>query len=96
MVILLMIKPRLLFSPRGPILFGQCTGLFKMVRPNDNLFFTTAVTVDKTEDLDGDEEDGYDETIYPADFKRAGTMLMMKCMKLWSVCCLWMSFNCNF
>lgn len=26
----------------------------------------------QTEDLDGDEEDGYDEVIYPVDFKRAG------------------------
>lgn len=26
----------------------------------------------QTEDLDGDEEDGYDEVIYPVDFKTAG------------------------
>lgn len=26
----------------------------------------------QTEDLDGDEEDGFDEVIYPVDFKRAG------------------------
>ncbi len=24
------------------------------------------------EDLDGDEEDGYDEVIYPVDYKKAG------------------------
>lgn len=26
----------------------------------------------QTEDLDGDEDDGYDEVIYPLDFKTAG------------------------
>ena len=26
----------------------------------------------QTEDLDGDEDDGYDEVIYPVDFKTAG------------------------
>jgi len=25
--------------------------------------------------LDGDEEDGYDETIYPVDFKQAGMIV---------------------
>ncbi len=26
----------------------------------------------QTEDIDGDEEDGYDEVIYPVDFRTAG------------------------
>ena len=26
----------------------------------------------QTRDLDGDEDDGYDEVIYPADFRKAG------------------------
>lgn len=26
----------------------------------------------QTQDLDGDEDDGYDEVIYPVDFKTAG------------------------
>ena len=41
-------------------------------QPNDNLFFHYSGHGGQTEDLDGDEEDGYDETIYPLDFKQAG------------------------
>ena len=41
-------------------------------QPNDNLFFHFSGHGGQTEDLDGDEEDGYDETIYPVDFKQAG------------------------
>jgi hypothetical protein len=44
-------------------------------RPNDNLFFHYSGHGGQTEDLDGDEEDGYDETIYPVDFKQAGQII---------------------
>jgi hypothetical protein len=43
--------------------------------PNDSLFFHFSGHGGQTEDLDGDEEDGYDETIYPVDFKRAGMIV---------------------
>mmetsp|Transcript_23061 Transcript_23061/g.29851 ORF Transcript_23061/g.29851 Transcript_23061/m.29851 type:complete len:445 (-) Transcript_23061:378-1712(-) len=38
----------------------------------DSLFFHFSGHGAQQEDLDGDEEDGYDETIVPCDFKRAG------------------------
>jgi len=41
-------------------------------RPNDSLFLHFSGHGGQTEDLDGDEEDGLDETIYPVDFKQAG------------------------
>jgi hypothetical protein len=44
--------------------------LVKDAQPNDSLFFHYSGHGGQTEDLDGDEEDGYDEVIYPVDFKR--------------------------
>ncbi|KAN0138941.1 Caspase domain containing protein [Lactarius tabidus] len=41
-------------------------------QPNDSLFFHYSGHGGQTKDLDGDEADGYDEVIYPADFKKAG------------------------
>lgn len=41
-------------------------------RPNDSLFFHYSGHGGQTKDLDGDEEDGFDEVIYPVDFKKAG------------------------
>jgi len=41
-------------------------------QPNDSLFFHFSGHGGQTEDLDGDEEDGLDETIYPVDFKQSG------------------------
>jgi hypothetical protein len=46
--------------------------LVKDARPNDSLFFHYSGHGGQTPDLDGDEDDGYDEVIYPVDFKRAG------------------------
>jgi hypothetical protein len=43
--------------------------------PNDSLFFHFSGHGGQTEDLDGDEEDGYDETIYPVDFRSAGMIV---------------------
>ncbi|KAF8340614.1 peptidase C14, caspase domain-containing protein [Cantharellus anzutake] len=40
--------------------------------PNDSLFFHFSGHGGQTKDLDGDEEDGYDEVIYPVDFESAG------------------------
>nr|POF15037.1 metacaspase-1a [Quercus suber] len=46
--------------------------LVKDARPNDSLFFHYSGHGGQTPDLDGDEEDGYDEVIYPVDFRQAG------------------------
>ena len=61
--------------------------LVKDALPNDSLFFsllwqvasrficallTLAGHGGQTKDLDGDEEDGYDEVIYPVDFRQVG------------------------
>ncbi|KAL8992025.1 MAG: hypothetical protein Q9169_007435 [Polycauliona sp. 2 TL-2023] len=46
--------------------------LVKDARPNDSLFFHYSGHGGQTKDLDGDEEDGYDEVIYPVDFRTAG------------------------
>ncbi|KAL2210072.1 hypothetical protein CC79DRAFT_477514 [Sarocladium strictum] len=41
-------------------------------QPNDSLFMHYSGHGGQTEDLDGDEDDGYDEVIYPVDHKQAG------------------------
>jgi hypothetical protein len=46
--------------------------LVKDAQPNDSLFFHYSGHGGQTADLDGDEEDGYDEVIYPVDFRQAG------------------------
>ncbi|KAI0439912.1 hypothetical protein F4803DRAFT_529423 [Xylaria telfairii] len=46
--------------------------LVKDARPNDSLFFHYSGHGGRTKDLDSDEEDGYDEVIYPVDFRRVG------------------------
>ncbi|ODQ64054.1 hypothetical protein NADFUDRAFT_67409 [Nadsonia fulvescens var. elongata DSM 6958] len=44
-------------------------------RPNDSLFFHFSGHGGQTKDYDGDEDDGYDETIYPVDFRTAGQIV---------------------
>ncbi|PFH60230.1 hypothetical protein XA68_11295 [Ophiocordyceps unilateralis] len=46
--------------------------LVKDAQPNDSLFLHYSGHGGQTEDLDGDEDDGYDEVIYPVDYQRAG------------------------
>jgi len=46
--------------------------LVKDAQPNDSLFFHYSGHGGQTKDLDGDEDDGYDEVIYPVDFRTAG------------------------
>ncbi|TGJ78309.1 hypothetical protein E0Z10_g10457 [Xylaria hypoxylon] len=46
--------------------------LVKDARPNDSLFFHYSGHGGQTKDLDGDEPDGYDEVIYPVDFRQVG------------------------
>ncbi|KAH7027317.1 caspase domain-containing protein [Microdochium trichocladiopsis] len=49
--------------------------LVKDARPNDSLFLHYSGHGGQTQDLDGDEDDGYDEVIYPVDFKQAGHLV---------------------
>ncbi|KAI0342819.1 hypothetical protein BDW22DRAFT_1428962 [Trametopsis cervina] len=49
--------------------------LVRDARPNDSLFFHYSGHGGQTKDTDGDEGDGYDETIYPVDFKEAGQLV---------------------
>ncbi|KAG7136004.1 Metacaspase-1 like protein [Verticillium longisporum] len=46
--------------------------LVKDARPNDSLFFHYSGHGGQTKDLDGDEDDGYDEVVYPVDFRQVG------------------------
>ncbi|KDN35890.1 hypothetical protein RSAG8_11252, partial [Rhizoctonia solani AG-8 WAC10335] len=46
--------------------------LVKDAKPGDSLFFHFSGHGGQTEDLEGDETDGYDEVIYPVDFKQNG------------------------
>lgn len=46
--------------------------LVKDARTNDSLFMHFSGHGGQTEDLDGDEDDGFDEVIYPVDYQRAG------------------------
>ncbi|OJJ89609.1 caspase family protein [Aspergillus glaucus CBS 516.65] len=46
--------------------------LVKDAQPNDSLFFHYSGHGGQTPDEDGDEDDGYDEVIYPVDFRVAG------------------------
>ncbi|KAI0091227.1 caspase domain-containing protein [Irpex rosettiformis] len=46
--------------------------LVRDAHPNDSLFFHYSGHGGQTKDIDGEEADGYDETIYPVDFKQQG------------------------
>nr|GAT42971.1 predicted protein [Mycena chlorophos] len=46
--------------------------LVQDAQPNDSLFFHYSGHGGQTKDLDGDEEDGEDEVIYPVDFEQSG------------------------
>lgn len=52
-------------------------------QPNDSLFFHFSGHGSQTPDLDGDEEDGFDETILPVDFKQAGEIVDDVCFLFW-------------
>ncbi|KAF8217470.1 peptidase C14, caspase domain-containing protein [Mycena galopus ATCC 62051] len=46
--------------------------LVEGAKPHDSLFFHYSGHGGQTKDLDGDETDGYDEVIYPLDYKKHG------------------------
>jgi uncharacterized caspase-like protein len=48
--------------------------LVRDARPNDSLFFHYSGHGGTARDVDGDEEDGTDETVYPLDHEFAGQM----------------------
>ncbi|KAF7327468.1 Histone acetyltransferase [Mycena kentingensis (nom. inval.)] len=50
--------------------------LVKDARPHDSLFFHYSGHGSQTRDTNGDEIDGYDETIFPLDYQRAGHIEM--------------------
>ncbi|KAG0216239.1 Ca(2+)-dependent cysteine protease [Mortierella sp. GBA30] len=49
--------------------------LVRDARPNDSFFFHFSGHGGQAADLDGDEDDGFDETIYPVDHERAGVII---------------------
>lgn len=49
--------------------------LVKNAQPHDSLFFHYSGHGGQTEDKDGDEVDGFDEVIFPVDFKRQGQII---------------------
>ncbi|KAK0491295.1 caspase domain-containing protein [Armillaria novae-zelandiae] len=49
--------------------------LVKNAQPHDSLFFHYSGHGGQTKDKDGDEVDGYDEVIFPVDFKRNGQII---------------------
>ncbi|TDL26325.1 peptidase C14 [Rickenella mellea] len=49
--------------------------LVRDAQPNDSLFFHYSGHGGQTKDLDGDEEDGFDEEIYPVDFQENGSIV---------------------
>ncbi|OBA17196.1 caspase [Ogataea polymorpha] len=49
--------------------------LVKDARPGDSLFFHYSGHGGQEEDQDGDEEDGYDDCIYPVDFQQTGSLV---------------------
>ncbi|EPX73525.1 metacaspase Pca1 [Schizosaccharomyces octosporus yFS286] len=65
--------------PRGiPTRQNMLDGMRWLVsgaQPNDSLFFHYSGHGGQTKDLDGDETDGYDETIYPLDHEVSGQIV---------------------
>lgn len=64
---------------RDPIMIPTKTNILRALgwlvagaQPNDAIFLHYSGHGGQAKDTDGDEEDGYDETIYPVDFAQAG------------------------
>jgi hypothetical protein len=60
------------YQPTHANIIRAMQWLVKDAQPNDALFLHFSGHGGQTEDLDGDEEDGNDEVIYPVDFKQNG------------------------
>ncbi|KXX77024.1 Metacaspase-1B [Madurella mycetomatis] len=72
MVILMDDQQNLMSQPTKQNILRAMHWLVKDARPNDSLFFHYSGHGDRIKDLDGDGEDGYDEIIYPVDFRQNG------------------------
>lgn len=72
MVILTDDQQNQMSQPTKQNVFRAMHWLVKDAKPNDSLFFHYSGHGGQTPDLDGDEDDGYDEVIYPVDFRQAG------------------------
>ncbi|KAG6094150.1 hypothetical protein E4U30_003613 [Claviceps sp. LM220 group G6] len=72
MVILTDDQPNPVMRPTKDNMLRAMGWLVKDARPNDSLFFHYSGHGGQTEDVDGDEDDGYDEVIYPVDHTQVG------------------------
>ncbi|KAJ3225293.1 Ca(2+)-dependent cysteine protease [Clydaea vesicula] len=61
-----------LFIPTRQNIINAMRWLVQDARPGDSFFFHFSGHGSKQKDKDGDEDDGYDETICPLDYERAG------------------------
>lgn len=58
--------------PTKANMIRACQWLVKDAQPHDSLFLHYSGHGGQTPDLNGDEESGFDEVIYPVDFQTAG------------------------
>ncbi|KAJ5220255.1 hypothetical protein N7468_009459 [Penicillium chermesinum] len=72
MVILTDDQPNPLSQPTKANILRAMHWLVQGAEPNDSLFIHFSGHGGRTPDLDGDEEDGYDDVIYPLDYRTAG------------------------
>ncbi|KAL0571526.1 Ca(2+)-dependent cysteine protease [Marasmius crinis-equi] len=62
--------------PTGQNIIQAMQWLVNGASPNDSLFFHYSGHGGQTKDLDGDEDDGYDEVIYPLDHEENGHIII--------------------
>ncbi|KAF9583008.1 Ca(2+)-dependent cysteine protease [Lunasporangiospora selenospora] len=62
-------------TPTRANILSAMQWLVRDAQPNDSFFFHYSGHGGQTEDKDGDEDDGYDETIYPVDHESAGVII---------------------
>ncbi|KAF3936858.1 Metacaspase-1A [Dactylella cylindrospora] len=72
MVILTDDQSNPLSIPKRDNILRAMKWLVQDAQPNDSLFFHFSGHGGQVRDLDGDEADGYDETIYPVDYQTKG------------------------
>lgn len=61
--------------PTRENIIKACQWLVANAAPNDSLFLHYSGHGGLVEDTNGDEDDGYDETIYPVDHERSGQII---------------------
>ncbi|KAJ1327506.1 metacaspase-1 [Microdochium nivale] len=65
-------NPDPIMQPTRANIIRAMQWLIKDAKPHDSLFFHYSGHGGQTDDIDGDEDDGHDEVIYPLDYKNAG------------------------